>query len=1030
MENQHDRIRDIFIAAVEKPAAERDAFLDQACLSHPELRKQVERLLEADGSTDSFFANANDGPVPRFSVGRILAERFRVVRHIAAGGMGDVYEVEDIALNARLALKTIRSDLVGDEIALARFKREIQCAKQVTHPNVCRIHDLGSHREGQTEILFLTMELLRGETLARRLRATGRISPPDALPLVVQMAEGLSAAHEAGVIHRDFKTSNVILTGRGTARRAVVTDFGLALPNSAGDEASLTQSGVVMGTPAYMAPEQLTRGDVTPATDVYALGLVIYEMTTGMRPFPADTPIASALKRLTDPPPRASDYVPGFDPRWEAAIVRCLEREPARRFQNPKDVIHALTETSAPTRTLTGHFVRKKRPLLGIAAIAGVALVAALAGVWTFGRHRPPAAAVRWYEEGTRALRDGVSFTAMNALEKAVQLDPDFSLAHGRLAEAATDLDYMDKAKTEMLRATPPAFQSFFLSAEEKLRLEAVYFVLVRDFVKAAAKYKELAAKVASEERPAVLVDLGRAYEGGSKFPEALSSYSESIELDRQFPAAFLRRAVLEGRQQMNAKATADFDAAEQLYRTEVNTEGLIEVLYQRALLLRRLGRFTEARTPCQAALDMARASNDEYHQIKALLALSDISYSSGDTDGGQQQAQQAIDLARRAGIDVLAASGLADIGNALFTKGDNEAAEPYLRNAIESAKRFQAVRIEARAQLALGQLLAKQGRTHDGLVMIEEATENYRQSGDKNSAARAAIIPARAFRDRGDYEAAASLFRRQLQVAEEVKDDGGIVLAVQGLGSVLLLQEQYPAALAQYDRSALVSHAIKNQLLEAYNEVYRADTLWRLGRYGEADDSLTKAVQRSNGNKPLIATVYTTKAGLDLSRRSFPAAEEDIQRVTEAAGAGSEIVLKRLLGLVRIATGRIREGRALCEESVRYAEAATNIPSLRNSELALAEGRLAAGDATGALELTTILLPYFAGQNQLESELRTLAVASSASHGAELSRYSDSAKATLEKLRQNLGADHSGFESRPDIRQITRNAGLISDTK
>jgi tetratricopeptide (TPR) repeat protein len=182
-----------------------------------------------------------------------------------------------------------------------------------------------------------------------------------------------------------------------------------------------------------------------------------------------------------------------------------------------------------------------------MAAIGGLALLAsAFAGVWILGRHRPPAAAVRWYEEGTRALRDGTTFTAMKAFERAVQLDGDFTLAHARLAEAATELDYMDKAESEMLRASPPAYQSFFLSAEEKLRLEAVYFTLVKDFARAAAKYQDLAAKVGKAERAAALVDLGRAYESAGKIPEALASYSESVQRDGQFAAAFLRRGILD----------------------------------------------------------------------------------------------------------------------------------------------------------------------------------------------------------------------------------------------------------------------------------------------------------------------------------------------------------------------------------------------------------------------------------------------------------------------------------------------------
>lgn len=319
--------------------------------------------------------------------GKELAGRFRVIRFIAAGGMGDVFEVEDLELHEHVALKTIRAGVVRDPRMLARFKREIQYAKRVTHPNVCRIYDLGWHRDGESEILFLTMELLQGETLAEYLRSHGRMPRQEALPVIAQMAEALSAAHRAGVIHRDFKTSNVMLVGCGQARKAVVTDFGLARASSAVDDDSVTEPGKVVGTPAYMAPEQFTAGEVTPATDVYAFGLVMYEMVTGRRPFHCAPPIAAARKRATEPPPSPAADVPGLDPLWESAILRCLEREPARRFQDPREVVAALTTRLAErsTVTLTGQRTRLFSPrrlaslLSRRAVLAGALLTAALA---------------------------------------------------------------------------------------------------------------------------------------------------------------------------------------------------------------------------------------------------------------------------------------------------------------------------------------------------------------------------------------------------------------------------------------------------------------------------------------------------------------------------------------------------------------------------------------------------------------------------------------------------------------------------
>jgi serine/threonine protein kinase len=233
-----------------------------------------------------------------------VAGRYRIIRFIAQGGMGEVYEAKDLELMEKVALKTVRPQIAQHPGILERFKREIQLARKVTHPNVCRIFDLGHHRavvEGQEEmqLTFLTMELLQGETLRERIKRVTRIPPAQALPIIRQMAAALATAHEASIIHRDFKSSNVVLTPSKTGERVVVTDFGLArgAAQSENLEASLTSSADVMGTPAYMAPEQLEGGEIGPAADVYALGVVIYEMVTGRWPYTGETPLKIAVRR-------------------------------------------------------------------------------------------------------------------------------------------------------------------------------------------------------------------------------------------------------------------------------------------------------------------------------------------------------------------------------------------------------------------------------------------------------------------------------------------------------------------------------------------------------------------------------------------------------------------------------------------------------------------------------------------------------------------------------------------------------------
>jgi eukaryotic-like serine/threonine-protein kinase len=271
---------------------------------------------------------------PAFADGTVLAGRYRIVRFIARGGMGEVYEAEDQELRERVALKTIHPDRVGDQRAVDRFKREIHLARKVTHRNVCRLFDVGFH----DTTTFLTMELLQGETLAERIHKAGRFAAADALPIVQQMADALDAAHAAGIVHRDFKSQNVMLCGT----RVVVTDFGLARGPQGGADAHLSRSGEIVGSPGYMSPEQVEGREVGPPADVYALGVVLFEMMTGRLPFVADTPLATAIKRLKQPPPSPRESAAELDAVWENTILRCLSIVPQERFATAGAVTQAL----------------------------------------------------------------------------------------------------------------------------------------------------------------------------------------------------------------------------------------------------------------------------------------------------------------------------------------------------------------------------------------------------------------------------------------------------------------------------------------------------------------------------------------------------------------------------------------------------------------------------------------------------------------------------------------------------------------
>src|SRR6266852_3291541 len=266
----------------------------------------------------------------RFTPGQILAQRYRVVALAGRGGMGEVYRAEDLTLGQVVALKFLPDTLSQDAAALVRFHAEVRTARQVSHPNVCRMFDIGE-ADGT---LFLTMEYVDGEDLASVVRRIGRLSPDKATEIARQVCAGLAAAHERGVIHRDLKPANVMLDDAGKIR---LTDFGLA-----GIAASIKGADVRAGTPAYMAPEQLAGRDVSTKGDLYSLGLILYEILTGKRAFEAASlPELMKLResgRITNP----STLVRDLDPLIERVILRCLESDAEKRPATALQVAAAL----------------------------------------------------------------------------------------------------------------------------------------------------------------------------------------------------------------------------------------------------------------------------------------------------------------------------------------------------------------------------------------------------------------------------------------------------------------------------------------------------------------------------------------------------------------------------------------------------------------------------------------------------------------------------------------------------------------
>jgi serine/threonine-protein kinase len=424
------RVRRLFEQALDRPSGDRPAFLEHACNGNTLLMAEVERMLAADGrehhlldaaaqgvreahregqptsapadvvsafrrtaaastcpacqaaiATTDRFCRACGTPVVagvfseegRFRAGALFAGRFRIVAALGRGGMGDVYRADDLELGQPVALKFLTA-FRSDERSRTRLRTEVRLARQISHPNVCRVYDIGEvHGE-----LYLSMEYVDGEDLAALLKRIGRLPIDKGIEVARKLCAGLAAAHARGVLHRDFKPANIMIDGHGEVR---IMDFGLA---AIADR--LDRADVRSGTPAYMAPEQLAGRESTRQSDIYALGLVLYELFTGRPAFEARDVQDLARQRESRPASTPSSHVPEVGPVVERAILRCLEPDPRQRPTSALEVASSLPggnpladalaagETPSPEMVAAAGPTDALRPAVAVSLLTGIGL--------------------------------------------------------------------------------------------------------------------------------------------------------------------------------------------------------------------------------------------------------------------------------------------------------------------------------------------------------------------------------------------------------------------------------------------------------------------------------------------------------------------------------------------------------------------------------------------------------------------------------------------------------------------------------
>lgn len=1000
-----ERVKRVFDDAVDLPSAERLHVLDSACASDPALRAEVERLLAEYDRSEGFLDSPVVQAAPSLAAGAVIGERYEIVRLMGRGGMGEVYEARDRVLGESVALKTLRPELAGNRAVLERFRKEILAARKVTHPNVCRVFEVGSHDGAQ----YFTMELLEGETLDARIKREGRIAAVEAIPLIRQMALGLDAAHRAGIIHRDFKSSNVMLSGD----RAVITDFGLArgAPRAAAAAATGDGStiGQMAGTLGYMSPEQLTGGTVTAASDIYSFGIVLFEMAAGKLPFDGTHVINSAVQRASGQIPWIRNEVPDIDPRWESAIGRCLQPEPAKRFGSAAEIVE--------------HFARPafRNPFAGFAPrrswLAAAGAIAAAVAAYVYGPSRgyvPKQEALEFHERGVQSIEAMTYESGRRALEKAVSLDPDYAPSRAYLAAAWSEIDNQRAARDEMLKAVS-AMQRKRPGSEDTLRVEAIQHVIAREFDAARPLFTRLVHAARSDrEKASAWLQLAWLEQKRQDLPATVKCLEEALRLNPSSAAAKLRMAMVHGNRQEIDKANEAFREAEALFQAASMSEGVTETLWQQSRILARTRRAAEALPLIERGRQIAVSTSDFHHELRLRLAEASVHRALGDTGRSLDLARQAVKIAAERGMDAVAAVGSVDMGSAYLIRDQPKEAEEQFQRGLEFAVRGDDDYTEARAALSLGSLRVQYNHADEAIPWIERSLKFFREAGRNKEAMQALLLLGGARTGSARYKEAEEVLREALRLAEQLRDREQQGLSHWYLGEVLEQTGRWPGADAEYSRALEFVGDLRGGYHTAQVLPMRARLRAQLGRFDDAAadirEGLKWAAKISGAQNQVKSRLALAEAEMAYIRSQWGEARAHAERAAGLRGGDAESGQAALLA----ALTRIRSGD---NAGAGAAVAAIERLDVGKHEFVAARARLWLAEAMQARGLdgvphATRALAFFEARENHEAMWRCRRALGS---GVE---HVSASQAALSELKRSWPADAAAaYLGRPDLR-------------
>ena len=856
-------------------------------------------------------------------VGDVLAGRFRIDAMIGIGGMGVVYRAHDLSLDIHVALKLLRPDLARRPEAFGNFRQELLLARQVSSPHVVRIHDIAEH-EGRW---FISMDFIAGESLEHRLDRVRKLAPGQATAIVRGLLEGLDAAHLRGVVHRDLKPANVLL---GDGDHAYITDFGVARILGA---TGMTQTGMIVGTPEYLSPEQARGAPIDARSDLYAVGLILYEMLAGELPFSGGTPAEAVVQRLLRPPPSLAKARPDL-PGWlHAFCERLLKVNPAHRFASARDALRALEARRVPRPPLDRRVllsgalgllaavaagtwlwrhpwpvappvvVAPAVPRIGVLPIfaaAGDAELAAIARgldehLATWLRNDAGAASVprrRVLDALARVAPEQPRDVLLRRLGDVASAAKATRLMHGTLAREGTSLHLQLWSADPSSRTSEPIVD---VRGADAAHLFAAYRDAATKRFATTGQHAGMAPALA----PDALAAFGGALAALDRHePEPAASTLAALAA-KDPASALVARALLEAQAAAQQELPAENTRAEVLQRFARDDSAL-----GRELRVRAQGDGAKAR----ALLDASRRAFPH----DPALALLDAETLAADGDGAGALAQ----LRHYVKEDDQDARAWFLLGRTSIQQGEAQpAVDDYLVRALVLDTRSRDAAAEAEVRNALGIGYERLGQLDASAEQYTRAAATRERLGDTVGLGKTlrnlAIVQA----ERGEREAAERTLDRVKDMLERSGDRASLADLANDRGVIAEERGDDAAALAAY-REALALRQqldLPDQVAESLNNV--GFSSFRLGQFDNAlvywqqAESLYKKLDDNNG----LRRVEQSIGLLDIARGHFAAARERLQKTlrdAEDRQLGEEASAAHLdLGELSLAEGRWGDG-------------------------------------------------------------------------------------------------------------------------